>query len=212
MQNKLSKTDGGLLKVKKDVIACQKCPLYKTRTLPVIGQGSHVAEIMFIGEAPGKNEDLQGRPFCGRSGEVLSELLETINLKREDVYICNILKCRPPENRNPMPNEIDACTDYLDRQIVLINPRVICCLGNFATRYVLEKFGLADKVQGISKIRGQIFKAGKRKIIPLYHPAVAVYDANQKTTLIEDLKIVKKAIGENNRKTLTKNINKIRLE
>ena len=195
-KNKPTKADKRLLDIKNQIIACQNCPLYKTRTLPVIGQGSHSAGIMFVGEAPGKNEDLQGRPFCGRSGEVLSELLEAIGLKREDVYICNILKCRPPDNRNPLPNEISNCVSYLDKQIEIINPKIICTLGNFATRYILEKFGFTNKVQGISKIRGQVFEEKQRKIIPLYHPAVAVYDANQKETLIEDFKIIKKVLDK----------------
>ena len=198
MIEKFTKNDKALLEIKNQVISCKKCPLYKTRTFPVIGQGDHNADIMFIGEAPGKNEDLTGSPFCGRSGEILSELLEAVDLKREDVYICNILKCRPPNNRNPLPSEISSCVTYLDKQIEVINPKAICCLGNFATKYILNKFGLGDQVKGISQIRGVVFNVkgpnGKLKIIPLYHPAVAVYNANQKTTLIEDFKKVKKAI------------------
>jgi len=190
----MKKNDKALLEIKKQVIACQKCPLYKTRHLPVIGQGNHNADIMFVGEAPGKNEDLTGRPFCGRAGDVLSELLESIGLKREDVYIGNILKCRPPGNRNPLPNEIDACTPYLDKQIEIINPKVICCLGNFATGYILRKFGLENQIQGISKIRGKIFSADKRKIVPLYHPAVVAYNINMKDVLMEDFKTIKKII------------------
>jgi len=190
----MKKNDKVLLEIKNQVIACKKCSLYKTRHLPVIGQGSHNADIMFVGEAPGKNEDLTGHPFCGRAGDVLSELLASIGLKREDVYICNILKCRPPGNRNPLPNEIDACTLYLDKQIEIINPKIICCLGNFATGYILEKFGLKDEIQGISKIRGKVFNAKKRKIIPLYHPAVVAYNINMKDVLMEDFKMLKKLV------------------
>jgi len=196
---KMTKNDKALLEIKDKVIKCKECPLYKTRTLPVVGQGSHTADIMFVGEAPGKNEDLTGYPFCGRSGSILSELLESIGLKRDDVYICNILKCRPPDNRNPLPKEIASCVANLDKQIEVIDPKAICCLGNFATKYILEKFGLGDQVEGISKIRGVVFNAqgpnGELKIIPLYHPAVAVYNANKKTTLIEDFKKVKRAIS-----------------
>jgi uracil-DNA glycosylase len=192
------KTKKTFLEIENQVVACKRCSLYKTRTLSVIGQGSYNADIMFIGEAPGKNEDLAGKPFCGRSGAILSELLGAIGLKREDVYICNILKCRPPDNRNPSPKEIASCAINLDKQIKVINPKVICCLGNFATKYILNKFGLGDRVEGISKIRGAVFKAagsnGKLKIIPLYHPAVAVYNANKKTTLIEDFKKIKKTL------------------
>ena len=198
MKKSLNKIDQALLEIKKQVIACHKCPLYKTRTLPVIGQGSHKAKIMFIGEAPGRNEDLTGRPFCGRAGNILEELLASIKLKREDVYICNILKCRPPGNRDPLPNEIKACVPYLDKQIETINPAIICCLGNFATRYILEKFGLKNEVQGISRIHGKVFSVdtlfGKKKIIPLYHPAVATYNINMKSILLEDFRVIKKAL------------------
>jgi len=190
----MKKNDKALLEIKNQVIACKKCPLYKARTLPVIGQGNHDADIMFVGEAPGKNEDLTGRPFCGRSGDILSELLESIGLTRDNVYICNILKCRPPGNRNPLPNEIEACTSYLDTQIEVINPKIICCLGNFATGYILRKFGFKDEAQGISKIRGKVFNAKKRKIIPLYHPAVVAYNINMKDALLEDFKIIKKIL------------------
>ena len=195
MAKKITKNDKVLLEIKKEVIACQKCPLYKTRTLPVIGQGSHTADIMFVGEAPGKNEDLTGHPFCGRSGNILSELLESIGLKREDIYICNILKCRPLGNRNPLSNEIDACTSYLDKQIKIINPKIICCLGNFATGYILRKFDLENEIQGISKIRGKVFNAKNRKIIPLYHPAVVAYNINMKDILIKDFKMIKKVVS-----------------
>lgn len=185
-----------LRKIRDQVIQCQKCFLYKTRILPVIGQGSHQAKVIFIGEAPGANEDKTGVPFCGASGNVLSELLESIGYKREDVYIANILKCRPPENRDPLPNEIESCSSYLEKQIKIIKPRVICSMGNYATAYILEKFGLKNEIQGISKIHGKIFETDMfldhLKIIPLYHPAVAVYNANMKETLKNDFKIIKK--------------------
>jgi len=190
----MNKIDKELLKIKEEVLACKNCPLFKTRTLPVIGQGSHGADVMFVGEAPGKNEDLTAKPFCGRAGDILSELLSSINLKREDVYVTNILKCRPPGNRNPLPNEIEACVSYLDRQINLIDPKIICCLGNFATGYILRKYGFEDEVQGISKIRGKVFNAKKRKIIPLYHPAVALYNINMKGILTEDFKTIEKTL------------------
>lgn len=194
MKPTLQKLERQLLEIKNQVIACQKCPLYKTRTLPVIGQGNHRAEIIFVGEAPGRNEDKKGRPFCGKAGSILEELLASIGLRREDVYICNILKCRPPGNRNPLPEEISACTLYLDKQIKLIEPKIICSLGNFASQYLMKKFGLEDKNQGISKLRGKVFSLGKKKIIPLYHPAVAVYNINMKKVLLEDFKIIKQTI------------------
>jgi len=200
-----------LRKIKEEVINCKRCSLYKTRIYPVIGEGSCQAKIIFVGEAPGAQEDRTGQPFCGRSGEILDELLESVGIKREDVYICNILKCRPSQNRDPQPEEIKACTPYLEKQIEIISPEVICPLGNFATRFILKKYNLRDKLEGISKIHGKIFEPQvaaedvqsslfeqkrreikKIKIIPLYHPAVATYNANMKEVLKKDFKILEK--------------------
>jgi len=192
----MNKRNELLKKIKDEVINCQKCPLFKTRTFPVIGQGDHQAKIMFIGEAPGLNEDKTGIPFCGQSGDILTELLNSIGLERENVYICNILKCRPPENRNPQIDEIRACVSYLEKQIEIIKPRIIGALGNYAVSHILKQYNLDDEIQGISKIRGKVFKAkasfGEIRIIPLYHPAVVVYNANMKDILKEDFKILKK--------------------
>ena len=183
------------LKLKEEIINCRKCPLYQTRKYPVIGEGSHQAKIMFIGEAPGFNEDQTGHPFCGAAGQVLDDLLNKVGLLRKDIYICNILKCRPPQNRDPQKNEIESCVPYLDRQIDLIQPKVICPLGNYATAYILEKYGLKSMIQGISKIHGQIFEAktlfSEIKIIPFYHPAVATYNPNTKTILESDFEVLK---------------------
>ena len=188
--------DKKLKQIRDEVVGCQKCPLYRTRTLPVVGQGSHQAAVVFVGEAPGQNEDKTGRPFCGQAGKVLDELLSSVGWPRENVYICNILKCRPPQNRNPLENEITACTSYLEKQLEAIQPKIIATMGNYATAFILKKYGLADKIGGISKIRGQVFEAktlfGQVKIIPLYHPAVAVYNANMKETLKNDFKVLKK--------------------
>ena len=196
----MSKKDELLKKIKDEVIGCKKCSLSKTRTLPVIGQGDHKAKIMFVGEAPGANEDKTGVPFCGQSGNILTELLNSIGLQRENVYICNILKCRPPENRNPQANEIEACISYLEKQIEVIKPKIIGALGNYAVSHILKKYNLEDQIQGISKIRGKIFKVktsfGEIRIIPLYHPAVAAYNANMKEVLKEDFKILKKYNGK----------------
>jgi uracil-DNA glycosylase len=179
----------------KQIQNCKKCPLYKTRTNPVIGEGSLNSEIIFIGEAPGFNEDIQGKPFVGQAGKIFDELLNSVNLKREDIYITNILKCRPPKNRNPSDNEIETCTPYLNKQIEIIKPKIVCCLGNFSTKFILQKYGLKDKIQGISKIHGKIFKittlTGILKIIPLYHPAVATYNSNMIKILKKDFKILK---------------------
>ncbi|MEO0124446.1 MAG: type-4 uracil-DNA glycosylase [candidate division WOR-3 bacterium] len=181
-------------KVSSEVNVCTKCPLHSTRTNPVAGEGNSNARIMFIGEAPGANEDRTGRPFCGDAGRILDELLGIANLKREEVFIGNILKCRPPNNRDPKPDEIKACTPFLERQIEIIKPEIICTLGNYATAFILEKFGLKEKIQGISRIHGKIFEAnssyGWIKIIPMYHPAVAVYNINMKKVLERDFKIL----------------------
>ncbi len=174
---------------------CKKCELWKTRTNPVIGEGSVDARIMFIGEAPGYNEDKTGHPFCGAAGKILDKILVSIGFKREEIYITNILKCRPPGNRNPTKEEIDACSSYLDMQIEIIKPKIICSLGNFATAYVMEKFGLKEKVQGISRIHGKVFLHntlfGPIKIIPFYHPAVAVYNMNMLDVLKKDFAVLK---------------------
>jgi len=181
-----------LKKLKDEIIECRKCSLYKTRTLPVIGQGDHQAKILFCGEAPGASEDKTGHPFCGAAGKILDELLDSIKIKREDVYICNILKCRPPGNRNPQTAEIEACTPYLERQIEIIKPKAICALGNYSTGFIMEKYGLGDKIQGISKIHGQSFKTKKGPvIIPFYHPAVVVYNRTMIKVLEQDFKILK---------------------
>jgi len=184
-----------LKKIKDEVLACEKCPLARYRRengfCPVIGKGSHSAKIMFVGEAPGANEAKTGHPFCGAAGKILDELLESARLKREEVYICNILKDRPPQNRNPESQEIKACTPYLEKQIEVIKPKAICALGNFAAAFLMEKYGLKDEIKGISKIHGKTFKIGAISLIPLYHPAVAVYNANMKNILKQDFQFLK---------------------
>ena len=182
--------------IKKEVLNCKKCGLYKTRTYPVFGEGNIKARIMFIGEAPGFNEDKKGKPFCGQAGKVLDELLGTIKIKRNEIYITNILKCRPPNNRDPNLEEIQACTPYLERQIKIINPEIICTLGNYSTAFILEKYGLKNQIQGISKLHGKVFEIKSLfhniKIVPLYHPAVATYNAGMKDILKKDFQILKK--------------------
>ncbi len=152
---------------------CIRCPLHKTRTTVVFGAGNADAELMFIGEAPGANEDRQGLPFVGQAGKLLDKLLVEIGLDRQDVFIANTLKCRPPDNRDPHPNEIEACSDYLRRQVDLIEPTVICTLGNFATKL------LRADTTGISRLHGQEeeLTIGHRtvRLYPLYHPAAALY-------------------------------------
>lgn len=194
MENKIEK-------INSEILLCKRCSLYKERTNPVIGEGSNQADIMLIGEGPGFNEDRAGKPFCGKAGKILDELLLSAGIKREEIYIANILKCRPPGNRNPTQGEISACSLYLDKQIEIIKPKIICCLGNFSTAYILNKFGLKDKILGISKIHGQVFSVstlfGPIKIIPLYHPAVAVYNINMLETLKKDFAILRNKKDEN---------------
>ncbi|MCX6667413.1 MAG: uracil-DNA glycosylase [Euryarchaeota archaeon] len=189
----------GIKKLMLSVENCRKCDLWKTRKKPVFGEGSIDTDILFVGEAPGYNEDLQGRPFVGKAGKILDELLESIGLHRSDIYIANILKCRPPNNRNPLKTEIDACTEHLDKQIELIQPKIMVPMGNFACSYIFEKFGL--KYDKISNVHGKIFQIntifGNVKIIPMYHPAVATYNPYTKDTLLVDFKIIKKAIERN---------------
>jgi uracil-DNA glycosylase family 4 len=179
-------------KIKSEIESCKKCGLHKTRKNPVVGEGSLDVRVMFIGEAPGFNEDLQGKPFVGKAGKVFDELLKSIGIDRKDVYITNILKCKPPENRSPKPEEIKSCTPYLDSQIAIIKPMIIVTLGSFSMSYIFNKFGLE---QGkISNLHGRDFKitnlAGIEKVIPLYHPAVATYNPGMKSILLNDFKSI----------------------
>lgn len=161
--------------------ACQLCPLAATRTNAVPGEGPLDAELMLIGEAPGMNEDKQGRPFVGAAGQFLSELLAAAGLRRDDVYICNVLKCRPPGNRDPLPSEIDACRDYLDEQIDLIDPLVIVTLG----RYSMAKF---FPRQTISRIHGQPKEIAGAWYVPMYHPAAALHQGNLREVMLNDFR------------------------
>ncbi len=181
--------------IENEVRSCRKCELWKTRKNPVIGEGPIDTSIMLIGEAPGFNEDRLGRPFVGRAGNVLNEALFAIGLKRDDVYITNILKCRPPGNRNPRLEEIEKCTPYLDRQVEIIKPRIICTLGNFALKYIFRKFGFT--AEPVSKIHGKIFKSENITVIPMYHPASAVYNPNLKQIIINDFMKLKEVLNEN---------------
>jgi DNA polymerase len=151
---------------------------------------------MFVGEAPGRNEDIQGRPFVGRAGILLNELIHSIGLERKDIYITNIIKCRPPKNRNPLKKEITICKLYLDKQIDIIRPKVIAPLGNFSSSYILEKFNC--KCKNIGMIHGKTFdikiQSFDISIIPLYHPAAAIYNPNLKDLLIRDFKSITAAL------------------
>jgi len=188
-----------LRKIKDEVINLKDSPLYKERIknkfFPVIGEGNHHAKIIFVGEAPGRNEAKTGRPFCGAAGKILDELLASVGIDRKNVYITNIVKDRPPFNRDPLPEEIKVYGPFLERQIEIIQPEVIATLGRFSMDYTIRKFGLESQLRSISQMHGKIFDAevsyGKIKIVPLYHPAVAIYNRTTKDTLIKDFQVLK---------------------
>lgn len=178
-----------LKEVAVEASTCSKCNLCKGRTKAVPGEGNPHAKVLFIGEGPGQQEDRQGRPFVGPAGQFLDELLDSINLKRSDVFITNVVKCRPPNNRDPLPEEIAACNDYLDRQIAAIQPRVIVTLG----RYSMSKFFGGEK---ISAIHGRARKKDGYICIAMYHPAAGLHRQELKNVIREDFKKIPIVIAE----------------
>ena len=194
------KRESLLDKIKEEVVALIESPLYVYRKennyLPVIGEGNHEAKIVLVGEAPGRNEAKTGRPFCGSAGKILDNLLSSVGLERADIYITNIVKDRPQKNRDPLPEEIKIYGPFLDRQIAIIQPRVLVGLGRYSSKYLLEKFGLTEALRPISELHGQAFEGvadyGKVTIVPLYHPAAAIYNQHLIETLKEDFKILNK--------------------
>ena len=182
--------------IASEVTVCTKCSLWETRKNAVPGEGNPKARILFIGEAPGRSEDVKGRPFVGDAGKFLETLLAEMNLSRTDVFICNVLKCRPPGNRPPKPVEIQTCTPYLDRQINAINPRFIVTLGNFSTAYIFQKTGLP--FTSITNAHGKFHKATalnkKITIFPTFHPAAALYSPKYKQEIINDFKLLKQQL------------------
>jgi len=168
-----------LIQVAAEAAICTKCNLHFSRKKAVPGEGPADAEIMFIGEGPGFHENEQGRPFVGPAGKFLDDLLAGIGMKREQVFIGNVVKCRPPSNRDPLPEEVDACSDYLDRQIAAINPKVIVTLGRFS----MAKFLPNAK---ISEIHGQSFNVKGRLVVPMFHPAAALHQPSLKNTVVDD--------------------------
>ena len=173
-----------LAEIREEVSTCKACSLCEGRTNVVFGEGNPHARVMIVGEAPGKNEDLQGKPFVGAAGKFLDELLEVAGLKREDVFIANVLKCRPPSNRNPKPEEIEACATFLRQQTQTISPDVIVTLGNFATQFILRT-GV-----GITHLRGIVQRAGRFLVLPVFHPAAAIYDRSKRDVLLSDFERV----------------------
>ena len=187
-----------LKEVRDEIWVLKESPLYAYRisegNYPVLGEGNHDANIMFVGEAPGRNEAKTGRPFCGASGKLLDELLAGIGIERADVYITNIVKDRPPENRDPFPDEIALYGPYLDRQIAIIQPRVIAALGRFSASYIFNLLRIPE-MRPISKTHGEVFDGttsyGEVKFVPLYHPAAAIYNQHLKDTLKKDFEVLK---------------------
>jgi uracil-DNA glycosylase len=174
--------------IHSQILECTKCELHKSRTKAVPGEGPYDAKVVFVGEGPGQNEDEQGRPFVGAAGKFLTELLESIGLKRSDVFITNIVKCRPPNNRAPRKSEIETCNPYLQSQIRLINPRIVCALGTPAITTIMGDEYSASRFHGKPLTKGEV------TILPMYHPAAALYDASLKETIFHDFQILKELL------------------
>ena len=170
------------------VVACHRCPLADGRTNTVFGVGDPHARVMLVGEAPGKNEDLQGEPFVGAAGKYLNELLDIAQIKREEVYIANVLKCRPPGNRNPKAEEIELCAYFLREQTRTIDPEIIVTMGNFATKFILKT------EIGITRLRGTVQHTGKFTVLPVFHPAAALYDSSKRELLEGDFATLGKLV------------------
>jgi len=175
--------------VKHELGDCQRCSLSQGRTNIVFGEGNPDARLVFVGEAPGADEDAQGRPFVGRAGQLLTRIIAAMGLSRKDVYICNILKCRPPGNRNPKPDEIHACEPFLRKQIQAIRPEVICALGTFAAQTLLKK------EVPITALRGRFHSYQGIKVMPTYHPAYLLRNEGAKKLVWEDMQVVMKMLG-----------------
>jgi uracil-DNA glycosylase len=178
-----------LEKIRADIGDCTRCKLHKARTNIVFGVGNPKAELVFVGEGPGHDEDVQGEPFVGRAGKLLTQMIEAMGLQRSDVYICNVVKCRPPENRLPEKDEIEICSPFLDRQLAVIHPKVICCLGACSAQTLLKTN------QGISRFRGEWFDYRGSKLIATYHPAYLLRNPNAKGEVWKDLQKVMAVLG-----------------
>jgi DNA polymerase len=182
-----------LQQLAEEIRACRQCGLCETRTQAVPGVGSAASGIVFVGEAPGAEEDRRGEPFVGRAGELLTKIIQAmdeahlvpgVSLSRESVYICNVLKCRPPENRNPLPHEIELCSPYLERQLAALQPRIICCLGKFAAELLVGAKGT------IGGLRGKVYRYRGAKLIVTYHPAACLRNPAYKRPVWEDMQLL----------------------
>jgi DNA polymerase len=177
-----------LADVRKELGDCKRCKLHRTRRTIVFGEGNVRATLMFIGEGPGYDEDVQGRPFVGKAGQLLTKIIESINLSREEVYIANVIKCRPPQNRNPDPDEIKSCNPFLMKQIRVIHPKIICALGTFSAQTLLKTDAK------ISALRGKVFDLEDIRVIPTYHPAFLLRNPERKREVWEDMKKIAELI------------------
>lgn len=186
--SEVERVEQALAQLEQEVIACRCCPLYRTRTHHVVGEGHPRAKLMFVGEAPGREEDLQGRPFVGAAGQLLTKMIEAIGLKRQDVYICNVLKDRPPNNRPPEPSETEACLPFLERQLAIIQPAVICALGATPAKALLGAH------VAITKVRGQVREYRGMLLVPTFHPAYLLRNPPAKRFVWQDLKTVKRLL------------------
>jgi DNA polymerase len=198
----MMKTEETLKQISQEVSVCKKCTLHKSRKKAVAGEGPSNAEIMFIGEGPGFHENEQGRPFVGASGKFLDNLLSQAGVTRADVFIANVVKCRPPDNRDPQTKELDACDKYLERQIEAINPSIIVTLGRFS----MKKFMKGAK---ISQVHGEMQKIDDRYVIPMFHPAAALHQAALKPTILDDFAKLPEQLNEA-RKALGRPVRKIK--
>ena len=171
--------------VRADLGDCRRCKLAPTRTNIVFGSGNPKAELVFVGEAPGFDEDQQGLPFVGAAGQLLTKIIESTGVKREDTYICNILKCRPPDNRNPEPDEVAQCSPFLRRQLAAIKPKVVCCLGKFSAQYLLQS------TDSITRLRGRFHDIDGMRVIATFHPAYLLRSPEKKREVWEDMKAIR---------------------
>jgi DNA polymerase len=180
-----------LAEVRVDIGECTRCKLHQLgRTQIVFGVGNPEADLMFVGEAPGRDEDLQGYPFVGKAGQLLTKIIEAISLRREDVYIANVIKCRPPENRNPEPDEVERCEPFLFRQIDIVKPKVIVALGKFGAQTLLRT------LDPISRLRGRVYDYRGAKLIPTFHPAYLLRNPASKREVWEDMKLVRSLLAK----------------
>ncbi|MBI4343597.1 MAG: uracil-DNA glycosylase [Candidatus Omnitrophica bacterium] len=180
---------GRLAALAREVAACRRCPLYRGRTHAVISDGTPAARLVFVGEAPGRDEDLAGVPFVGAAGQLLTKMITAMGLARKDVYICNVLKDRPPQNRTPLPEEVEACLPFLEAQLEIVRPQVICALGAVATKALL------GQSLGLMKMRGQVREWRGIPLVPTFHPAYLLRNPPAKRQAWEDLKLVKKLLS-----------------